>query len=87
MNDWPTKIKDIHFTEQLMEEFASQHQTTSLGLFEIITDHKDKQFEFRLSQWVTALASHFFQEYGTHQGTIVLRNIVSHCFIRDTTVH
>lgn len=87
MNNWPTKTKDLHVAEQIMEEYASAQQTSNLTLFEITTVGKDKQFDFRLSQWVNTLAAHFFHEYGVNQGNFVLRKIVSHCLTRGTTVH
>lgn len=58
-----------------------------LSLFELFVDLKEKQMDFRLSAWVTALVDHFKSLYGEEKGEWVARRIISY-YIRDNeTLH
>lgn len=86
-NDWVTKEKDIHIAQLIMEEYASKQNTDSLGLFELVVDTTEKRMDFRLSNWVLALAGHFNSLYGANQGDFVTRRVISHCMIQGKTLH
>ena len=86
-NDWVTKEKDIHIAQLIMEEYASKQNTDSLGLFELVVDTTEKRMDFRLSNWVLALAEHFNSLYGANQGDFVTRRVISHCMIQGKTLH
>ena len=36
--NWPTKEKDMHLAQLIMEEFASKEQSEALGLFELVVN-------------------------------------------------
>lgn len=84
---WPTRDKDLQDARVIMEEYASERETTSLGLFEIVVDQMEKKMNFRLSGWVLALAKHFVSTYGASQGDFITRQIISRCITQDATVH
>lgn len=84
-NNWPTKNQDIALAQQIIEEYAEQHK--SLGLFEIVVNHHQKQMNFRLSDWVTVLAKQFNSLYGITQGDFVIRKIVSRCLMNGQVLH
>ena len=84
---WPTKEKDLQTARLIMEEYANQRESESLGLFEIIVDQTEKKMNFCLSGWVVILAKHFTQTYGITQGDYVTRQVISRCITQDATVH
>ena len=84
---WPTKIQDLHLAQVIMEEFASQQQTESLGLFELVVNETEKRMNFRLSNWVLAIAERFNDMYGPSQGEFVTRQVVSRCMTQGQTLH
>ena len=79
--NWPTKEKDMHLAQLIMEEFASKEQSEALGLFELVVNQNEKRMNFRLSNWVLALAERFNSMYGPHQGDYVTRQVISRCMI------
>lgn len=85
--NWPTKEKDMHLAQLIMEEFASKEQSEALGLFELVVNQNEKRMNFRLSNWVLALAERFNSMYGPHQGDYVTRQVISRCMIQDHTLH
>lgn len=86
-NNWPTKDKDLQIAQLIMEEFATEQQSDSLGLFELVVNQQEKCMNFRLSPWVMVLAKHFNHLYGAAQGDEVTRKVISRCMIRDETLH
>ena len=85
--NWPTKDKDMHIAQLVMEEYADKHNSESLGLLELVVDREEKRMNFRLSTWVLALAQQFNAMYGIHQGEYVIRQIISRCMIQGQTLH
>ena len=86
-NNWPTKEKDMHVARQIMEEYANQHNSDSLGLFELFINKEKKCMSFRLSHWVVTLAEHFKSVYGEDQGDFVTRKVISRCITKGQTLH
>ncbi len=86
-NNWPTKEKDMHIAQLIMEEFATKHDSGSLGLFELVVNQHEKRMNFRLSSWVLALANHFNTLYGANQGDFVTRQVISQCMTQGQTLH
>lgn len=85
--NWPTREKDLLTARQIMEEYASERDSDSLGLFEIVVDKNEKKMNFCLSGWVVLLAKHFASLYGASQGDYITRQIISRCIIQDSTIH
>lgn len=85
--NWPTKDKDIYAAQCIMEEYATQQETDSLGLFELVVNQEEKRMDFRLSAWVFMLAEHFKTIYGNTQGDFVTRRVLSYCIVRGETLH
>lgn len=84
---WSTKDRDLQTARLIMEEYASDRESESLGLFEIVVDQVEKRMNFRLSGWVIALAKHFNSEYGSSQGDYITRQIISRCITQGETLH
>ena len=85
--NWPTREKDLQTARVIMEEYANERDSDSLGLFEIVVDQMEKRMNFRLSGWVLILAKHFVSMYGASQGDFVTRQIISRCITQDATLH
>lgn len=85
--NWPTRDKDLQAARIIMEEYANQRESDSLGLFEIEVDKVEKRMNFCLSGWVILLAKHFASIYGASQGDFVTRQVISCCITEGQTVH
>lgn len=85
--DWPTKDKDMYTAQRIMEEYANEQNSDSLGLFELVVNQEEKRMDFRLSSWVLTLAEHFKSLYGVAHGDFVTRQVISRCITKDETVH
>ncbi|KTC68238.1 hypothetical protein Lbir_2840 [Legionella birminghamensis] len=85
--DWPTRAKDMYTAQVIMEEYANKNKSESLGLFELVVDKEEKRMDFRISGWVRTLAEYFKSVYGATQGDVVTRRVISHCLIKDHTIH
>lgn len=85
--NWPTKERDLQTARVIMEEYATEHESDSLGLFEIVFDQSEKRMNFQLSGWVVILAKHFASVYGAQQGDYVTRQVISSCITEGQTVH
>lgn len=44
--NWPTRDKDLQAARVIMEEYASERESDTLGLFEIVVDQAEKKIEF-----------------------------------------
>lgn len=84
---WPTKHKDMRIAQLIMEKHAVAQNSTHLGLFELVLNESEKRMNFRISNWVVALASHYNSLYGATQGEFVTRQVISRCMIQDETLH
>ncbi len=84
---WPTQDKDMHIAELIMEEYAKQNNSESLGLFELVVDQEEKKNEFRLASWVLVLAKQFTEMYGVDEGDQITRLVISRCMTQGQTVH
>ncbi len=85
--NWPTKAKDMHIAQLIMEEYATKQNSESLGLFELVVDQDEKRMNFRLSTWVFALAQQFNSMYGANQGDYIIRQVISRCMTQGQTLH
>ena len=85
--NWPTREKDMQTARIIMEEYANERESESLGLFEIVVDQIEKRMNVRLSGWVVILARHFVSTYGTTKGDYITRQVISRCITQDATVH
>ena len=86
-DNWPTKAKDMHIAQLIMEEYAYKQNSESLGLFELVVDQDEKRMNFRMSNWVFALAQQFNSMYGAQQADFITRQIISSCMIQGQTLH
>jgi hypothetical protein len=84
---WPTKEKDLRIAQIIMEEYAYEHESDALGLFEIEVDKAEKRMNFCVSGWVILMAKHFVSLYGASQGDFVTRQIISYCITQNQTLH
>lgn len=84
---WTTREKDLQDARLIMEEYASDRNTESLGLFEIVVDQIEKRMNFCLSGWVVNLAKHFTSIYGASQGDFITRQVISGCITQGQTLH
>ncbi|WP_298626531.1 hypothetical protein [uncultured Legionella sp.] len=85
--NWPTRDSDLQTARVIMEEYANDRESDSLGLFEIVVDQAEKRMNFRLSGWVVILAKHFSSMYGASQGDFVTRQVISRCIVQGETLH
>lgn len=85
--DWPTKDKDLHCAQVIMQQYARERDSNSLGLFEIEVNPSKKRMNYCLSGWVVLLAEHFASEYGHMQGNVITRQVITRCIIQGQTVH
>lgn len=85
--NWPTKDQDMITAQRIMEEYANEQETDSLGLFELVVNQEEKRMDFRLSSWVLMLAEHFKSLYGENKGDFITRQVISYCIIKGETVH
>ena len=85
--DWPTRDKDMYTAQRIMEEYANEQNSDSLGLFEVVVNQEEKRMDFRLSSWVMVLAEHFKSLYGASRGDFVTRQVISYCITKGETLH
>lgn len=85
--NWPTRDRDLDTARVIMEEYASERDSNSLGLFEIVVDTEEKRMNFCLSGWVVNLAKHFYLLYGESQGDFVTRQVITRCITQGNTLH
>lgn len=86
-NNWPTKEKDMFYAQQIMEEYAKEQDSDSLGLFELVVDQAKKRMNFKLANWVVIIAQHFNALYGEAQGDYVTRQVITRCITQGQTLH
>ena len=72
---------------EIMEDYARQNDSESIGLFELFVNPKEKRMNFRLSNWVLALAEHFATMYGANQGELITRKVITSCMVNEQTLH
>lgn len=84
---WPTEEKDLQTARMIMQEYASDAETETLGLLEVEVNQYQKKMNFRLSGWVVTLAKHFNSLYGASQGDFVTRKVISRCLTQGSTLH
>lgn len=85
--NWPTKEKDLRIAQLIMENYANKQNTEALGLFELVVNQNEKRMNFRLSNWVVALAQQFNEMYGASQGDYITRLVISNCMVQGQTLH
>ena len=85
--NWPTKDKDMHTAQLIMEQYAKENESESLGLFELVVNESEKRMNFRLANWVLTIAQHFNSMYGADQGDYVTRQIITRCITQGQTLH
>ncbi|WP_058462376.1 hypothetical protein [Legionella adelaidensis] len=85
--EWPTKEKDMHAAQLIMEEYAREQNSDSLGLLELVVDTEEKKLDFRIANWVIAIAYHFNTLYGANQGDFVTRQVITKCITQGHVIH
>lgn len=85
--NWPTRDKDLKVARIIMEEYANERESDSLGLFEIVVDPEEKKMNFCLSGWVILLAKHFNSLYGVTKGDTITRQVITCCITQGQTLH
>ena len=87
IKEGPTKEQDMYIAKLILENYAQQQNTQSLGLFELYVDEKEKSLSFRLSSWVIVLSQKFTSMYGADKGDFVTRQVISRCITQGQTLH
>jgi hypothetical protein len=85
--DWSTKEQDIQAARAIMEQYANEKNSDTLGFFEIVVNEREKQMNFCLSGWIVVLARHFLAQYGAEKGDFVTRQVISRCITHDNIIH
>lgn len=85
--NWSTRDRDLQMARSIMEEYAHDRDSDTLGLFEIVVDLTEKRMDFCLSGWVLTLAQHFNSVYGVNQGDFVIRQVITCCITQGHTLH
>lgn len=85
--NWPTEVQDMQIARAVIEEYVVENEIDSVGLFEMSVNLKDRSLDFRLSDWVVDLASHFKSLYGVEQGDLVTRYVLTKCLTMGHTIH
>lgn len=73
--------------QRIMEEYATEQETDSLGLFELVVNQEEKRMDYRLSSWVVMLADHFKALYGATRGDFITRQVISYCITKGEILH
>lgn len=84
---WLTKEKDMHLAQMFMEEYARMHQVEVLGLVEVFLNQSQKRMDFRVSNWITALAEKFNEMYGAEKADYIIRKVITDCMVKEQTLH
>lgn len=84
---WHTKDKDMHIAQQIIEEYANDHDSETLGLFELVVNQHKKRMNFKLANWVVIIAHRFNALYGAKHGDYVTRQVISQCITQGETLH
>ena len=84
---WPTKETDMLIAQLIMEEYAGKENSSSLGLFELVVNQREKRMNFRLSHWVVAIAERFKSMYGASHGDFITRQVITRCMTEGQTLH
>ena len=71
----------------IIDQYTEATGSEELGLFELVVDEKSKQMNFQLAAWVVILAKHFGTLYGSEQGDLVTRQVISRCLTGNQTIH
>lgn len=85
--DWRTKNNDLQAARHIMEEYANERNSNSLGLFEIVVDTSEKRMDYCLSGWVILIAKYFNATYGPNKGSFVTRQVITSCITQGQTLH
>ena len=85
--EWSTKEKDMQVARLIIDEYADNQGTQTLGLFELVVGSGKEKMDFRLSGWVVALAEHFQSTYGHEYGDFVTKMVISQCITNGQTIH
>lgn len=87
MSNWPTKDKDLTIANKIIGQYAKAKNMDAVGFVEVFIDVKQKAINLCLSDWVRALAKHYYQEYGLDEGEVVMRHVLSSYIVNGETVH
>ena len=85
--NWPTQEKDMTIAQLIIEQYANETDSDSLGLFELVVDQKEKRMNFQLATWVVILANQFKALYGAEKGDLITRQVISRCLTGAETIH
>ena len=86
-HEWSTKVKDMQVARLIIDEYASDKNTNTLGLFELVIGGNKEKMDLRLAGWVVALSEYFMSTYGEDYGDYVTKRVISKCITNDKTIH
>lgn len=86
-HEWSTKVKDMQVARLIIDEYASERSTDTLGLFELVVGSNKEKMDLRLAGWVTAISEYFMSTYGGDYGDYVTKKVISKCITNGTTIH
>lgn len=84
---WPTKYKDIRIAQEVIDNYAHNHNTQTLNIFDLVFDPIKKRMDVQLSEWITHLIILFTAMYGMEQGDFIARKIISKVIMQGETLH
>lgn len=84
---WSTKKQDMQVARLIIDEYADEKGTETLGLFELVVNSGKEQRNLRLSGWVVALSDYFQSTYGNEYGDFVTKMVISKCITNGQTIH
>lgn len=84
---WSTKKNDMQVARLIIDEYADDKGTETLGLFELVVGSSKPQRNLRLSGWVVALSDYFQSTYGSKYGDFVTKMVISKCISNGQTMH
>ena len=88
MYDWPTKFTDLGIFRLYLECYAVLNDIKNpMTIFDLHLNQSKNAFEFQLSPWMQALIQHFFELYGSEQGEVVSRHLMTYCLTQGAKLH
>lgn len=84
---WSTQEKDMQVARLIIDEYADEQGTETLGLFELVIGASQHQRNLRLSKWVIALSDYFQSAYGNEYGDFVTKMVISKCITNGQVLH
>lgn len=83
--DWPTQHDDLYIAEQIIQDYAEEHNNEPIGLLEVHIS--DDDIKVGIPAWVKQLNEHFHREYGYDRGDFITKLVISNFMTRGQTIH